>query len=1255
MRDRSVSRVVRVVRVVCLVLAVALLGAPGPAAAVITDSGNVVCADPGTGLDPCTIGATGVGSRTNDGVAESHDFTIIGDAAGATGSLLVLNGGSHATVNGFSLGFNGGTGSATFGSGGTGSVGFLVVGDFRGDGSLTIAGAGAQVQVSQFTVLGRGITGPATGSVTIASGGTLVTGPGGLGLGENPAGSGTLLVTGAGSLLDMASAPGDLLVGRQGPGSVMVETGGQIMLSPTKGIDVGEVAGSTGTLTVAGPGSALLGVGGLNVGDRGQGTLSVAGGGTVAANSMDVGFRDGGAGAASVSGAGSAVTIAGAVRIGVFDPATLPTSGSLTIADGATVTAGGSPIAVQIGRFASNSGTVLVTGAGSQLTATGSLSIGVAGTGRLTVSDGAQASAGSTVVGSAAGGDGTLVVTGPGAQYQGGSVVRLGLNQSLDPADPHGAATVSVGRGATLLGTSILAGPGAVVGGDGTLAGPVTVQGGRVAPGGSPGTLSLTGTLDMTGAAGGVLEIEIGGLTPGFHDLLAVNGNVSLTSGTLELRFVGGFAPRANESVSFLTATGTLVFSGVTVVVSGLAPGFVLDVEVQGNALRAVARTDTQPLAPVRTVSHAPDGAPANDASGAPVVSADGRYVVFSSRATNLVAAGCTTATTPQVYRADRLTDRTECVSQTAAGAPGDGPSGDPVVSADGRFVAYPTLAQNLAPGCASAVQQIVRTDMVTRTTVCVSQGPAGPGAAPSRQPTISGDGHRIAFVAADGLDPACANDVDQILLRDVAAGTTRCVSVDAAGQAGTGPSFDPVLSQDGTTLAFATQATNLLFGPGAAAATAAGPRAAGGRGLVEPLSQVVQKSTAVGASLTTLLSQGPGGALGTGSSAKPALAANGQTVAFQSSAPNLVPECASGVSQVFVAGPAGLQCASRNESGAAGDAPSTDPALSGDGLVLVWASLAQNLTRGLTGPAGLPQILRTNLGLQNAVVELLSQAGGTGGNGASAKPSLDFAGQVTVFQTSATNLAAGDTNARDDVLLVLVAFAPPGTPDRVRITSPANGSAFPLTAPTLLTLTWTPRDGAAQYALEFTGADRVFANPNGTGPDGVNGFGGAGGVVVVAEPRLEVTLGPGFPAGLYQVRVVPLTADFQLLGRFSDAVTLALGAVPPGNGRVAITQPPGGTVLTPGQRVTFLWGALPGVASYFFEFTGPDGQFANPNGAGPDPANTGGGGLIVASTGFETTVPALAPGVYQVRVIGRTAAGAFVGTFSDAVAVTIP
>jgi Tol biopolymer transport system component len=658
-------------------------------------------------------------------------------------------------------------------------------------------------------------------------------------------------------------------------------------------------------------------------------------------------------------------------------------------------------------------------------------------------------------------------------------------------------------------------------------------------------------------------------------------------------------------------------------------------------------------VAPV-TLSQGVGGVPADGASEAPRVSADGRYVVFASGATNLVAGGSPPGV-PQVYRVDRQTGEVRRVSETAGGQAGDGPSAEPVVSGDGRYVAYRTGAGNLVADCGPAgVDRIVRTDLATGQTVCVSQGAAGAATGASRQPAMSEDGTRIAFVTAAALDAVCANGQEQIHLRDVAAATTRCLSVDANGQAGTGPSGEPALSGDGTVVVYTTQATNLVLPAGSLAAAApSGGRAATPARQAEALSQVMRRSTAVGATVTELMSRGPAGALGNGASRQPAVSRDGQTVAFSSTATNVVAECGNGAAQVLVATGGGMQCASRDETGAPGDGGSVEPAVSGDGQIVVWVSLARNLTRGLTGPPDVSQLLRRSL-VQNAVVELLSQAGGAAGNGASRRPALDFSGAVTVFQTAASNLASGDTNGQSDILLVAIPIAAPGTPDRVTITAPANGTALPLTGPTPLTITWTARAGATQYGLEFTGPDRVFANPNGTGPDAINGFGGAGGAVVVEGTRVDVLLDSGVPPGLYQVRVVGLTAAFAVVGRFSDAVTVALGAVPPGNGRVAITAPGTGALLVPGTPVTFVWGALPNVASYFFEFTGPGGAFTNPNGTGPDPANQAGGGVVIPATGFTTTVPPLPPGVYQVRVIGRTASGAFVGTFSDALAVTI-
>jgi hypothetical protein len=82
---------------------------------------------------------------------------------------------------------------------------------------------------------------------------------------------------------------------------------------------------------------------------------------------------------------------------------------------------------------------------------------------------------------------------------------------------------------------------------------------------------------------------------------------------------------------------------------------------------------------------------------------------------------------------------------------------------------------------------------------------------------------------------------------------------------------------------------------------------------------------------------------------------------------------------------------------------------------------------------------------------------------------------------------------------------------------------------------------GAAQYGFEFTGTNRRFANPNGTAPDGVNGFGGAGGGFLVAATTLTLTLPTDVPMGTYQVRVIGVLGQ-TLVGTFSDALTIVVG-----------------------------------------------------------------------------------------------------------------
>jgi hypothetical protein len=300
-------------------------------------------------------------------------------------------------------------------------------------------------------------------------------------------------------------------------------------------------------------------------------------------------------------------------------------------------------------------------------------------------------------------------------------------------------------------------------------------------------------------------------------------------------------------------------------------------------------------------------------------------------------------------------------------------------------------------------------------------------------------------------------------------------------------------------------------------------------------------------------------------------------------------------------------------------------------------------------------------MGVQSSVAELMSQAGGAGGNGPSGRPSLDRTGGLTAFQSQATNLRPGALGGRDDVLL----FAQPGVPDipappadRPVVTAPAGGSLFILDAPTAIAFAWTAVTGAAAYGFEFTGANLPFTNANAGLPDGVNGFGGLGGGFPVFDTGFATNLDPAFPPGIYQVRVIGLGAGGQPVGTFSDALTLFLGLLPP-TARPTITAPASGTQLAPGDPLTVTWTeTAPGVPRYLFEFTGTNLQFTNPNAPGNDPVNgfggLGGGGLVAGTT-LQVPVPlGTPPGAYQVRVLGLSATNQPLGTSSNAITLIV-
>jgi hypothetical protein len=201
----------------------------------------------------------------------------------------------------------------------------------------------------------------------------------------------------------------------------------------------------------------------------------------------------------------------------------------------------------------------------------------------------------------------------------------------------------------------------------------------------------------------------------------------------------------------------------------------------------------------------------------AQAVSDDGRYVLFTSTAANLVSGDTNGAT--DVFVRDTVNGTTTQVSVSSNGTEGNAMSGGAAMSADGRYVAFLSWSSNLVTTDTNgASSDVFVRDTVSGTTSLVSFGPDGfqftAGATASV--AISADGRWLAFVAVPNGGPA---GVYHVYERDLLNGLTSDVTVPAGGATPDGSSGFGVtgiglaVSDDGRYVAFDSDATNLVPG----------------------------------------------------------------------------------------------------------------------------------------------------------------------------------------------------------------------------------------------------------------------------------------------------------------------------------------------------------------------------------------------------------------------------------------------------------
>jgi Tol biopolymer transport system component len=215
-----------------------------------------------------------------------------------------------------------------------------------------------------------------------------------------------------------------------------------------------------------------------------------------------------------------------------------------------------------------------------------------------------------------------------------------------------------------------------------------------------------------------------------------------------------------------------------------------------------------------RRLSVSTHGAQANADSTHPAISADGRYVVFDSFASNLVPGDSNGR--EDVFVHDRVTGQTHLLSISSRGVQGALDSELPVISGDGRYVAFDTRSGNLVPGDTNNKYDVFVRDRGTGTTRRVSVASDGTqGDRESghfRRPSISAHGRFIAFQSwASTLVSGDTNSDTDVFIRDIGLGTTERVSVSSAGAQATGESFAAAISADGRCVGFDSTAGDLV------------------------------------------------------------------------------------------------------------------------------------------------------------------------------------------------------------------------------------------------------------------------------------------------------------------------------------------------------------------------------------------------------------------------------------------------------------
>jgi Tol biopolymer transport system component len=426
-------------------------------------------------------------------------------------------------------------------------------------------------------------------------------------------------------------------------------------------------------------------------------------------------------------------------------------------------------------------------------------------------------------------------------------------------------------------------------------------------------------------------------------------------------------------------------------------------------------------------VSVSSDGSQGNSASGTNSISADGRFVAFDSQASNLVSGD--TNGFQDVFVHDRLTGITERVSLADDESQGNNHSGayyPPSISADGKFVAFTSYASNLVSGdtnnfcdidgdkefsdnCPDIFVRNRQSGTIERVSVS-SDGTQGNYW--SDRPSISADGRYVVFksyasnLVSGDTNNVCDTDGDKdfndncpdIFVHDRETGITKRVSIASDKTQGDGWSDYAFISADGQFVAFGSASSTLVSGDTNAS--------------WDVFLHDLQNGTTVRVSVDSDGNQGNSG------SDFPAISADGNFIAFRSEASNLVNNDTNDKWDVFVhdMSMGETERISVASNGSQGNSWSDIPAISADGRFVAFDSDASNLVSGDTN--GTWDIFVHDRQTDSTQRVSVSSDGNQGDGMSIDQPCISADGRFVSFGSAATNLVNGDTNGFWDVFV---------------------------------------------------------------------------------------------------------------------------------------------------------------------------------------------------------------------------------------------